>query len=250
MLSRLCNAIARPPFIFCLFTLIGGLAPLKSSGAQATPSPATPPPASPPPAPPPTQVVPQTAVKKILCLGDSLTDGYGVAREASWPTLLEAALKEKGYHNTKVVNAGLSGSTSASGLSRLQWQLKSPDKPQLLILALGANDGLRGIDLKSTKANLEAVIKLSLQNQIKVILVGMQMPANYGTTYTDEFARIFTDLAKTYHTGLIPFLLEGVAMDKKLNQNDGIHPNELGYKRVILNVVPHVINALEAQKPI
>jgi acyl-CoA thioesterase-1 len=244
MLSHPTSVVTKYSLIISLVTLIGVLHPIESTRAQ-TPSPKS---------PAATHTAPQapsvTAVKKILCLGDSLTDGYGVAREAAWPALLESALKTAGYPKINVVNAGLSGATSASGLSRLQWQLKSPEKPHILILALGSNDGLRGIDLKSTKANLESVIKLAIQNHIKVILVGMQMPANYGSTYTDEFARIFTDLAKTYQTGLIPFLLEGVAMDKKLNQNDGIHPNELGYKRVVLNVIPQVLSTLESQKPI
>lgn len=238
--------LGRPPLMVAQFLTLASLwagfsisltrafgqSPMAASPSQAA-SPASPPPSSPV----------RDGGTKILCLGDSLTDGYGVPREAAWPALLESELKAKGQ-KINVVNAGISGSTSASGLSRLKWQLKSPQKPQILILALGANDGLRGIDLKSTKANLESVIKLAQQNHLKVILVGMQMPANYGSTYTEEFSKLFTDLAKTYQTGLIPFLLEGVALDKKLNQNDGIHPNEDGYKRVVLNVVPHVLKVL------
>jgi acyl-CoA thioesterase-1 len=179
--------------------------------------------------------------RKVLCLGDSLTEGYGVAREAAWPELLQADLKGRGMGDITIVNAGISGSTSASGLSRLKWFLKSPDLPEILILELGANDGLRGIDPKVTAKNLRDVIQLAKSRGIQVLLAGMQMPTNYGPDYTKAFAALYPEIAKDEGVAFIPFFLEGVAGDRSLNQADGIHPNEAGYKTIAKTVAKYLV---------
>lgn len=168
--------------------------------------------------------------KRLVVLGDSLTEGYGVPRDAAYPALLEKKLNQAQLGNSKwkVVNAGVSGSTSASGLSRLQWQLKS--KPDVLVVALGANDGLRGTTPASTKKNLKDVIELAKKNKITVILAGLLMPPNYGPGFTKEFGAIFPTVAREQKVPLIPFLLEGVAGDPSKNLADGIHPNEKGHE--------------------
>lgn len=166
------------------------------------------------------------AQKKLLVLGDSISDGYGVARENSYPSLLEKKIQEAGK-KWIVINASITGSTSASALGRLKWQLKN--KPDLLLLALGANDGLRGLPVDNMKKNLAQTIELAQKEKIPVILAGMMMPPNYGKNFTDGFKQVFPDLAKQYHLKLIPFLLDKVAGESKLNQSDGIHPNEKGH---------------------
>jgi acyl-CoA thioesterase-1 len=179
--------------------------------------------------------------RKVLCLGDSLTEGYGVAREAAWPELLQTDLKNLGLSDITIVNAGISGSTSASGLSRLKWFLKSPEQPEILILELGANDGLRGIDPKVTQKNLRDVIQLAKSRGIRVLLAGMQMPTNYGPEYTKKFAALYPEIAKDEGVDFIPFFLEGVAGDRSLNQADGIHPNEAGYKIIAKTVSKYLL---------
>lgn len=168
--------------------------------------------------------------KRMVILGDSLTEGYGVPRESAYPALLEKKLNEAKLQGQrwKVVNAGVSGSTSASGLSRLQWQLKS--KPDVLIVALGANDGLRGTSPASTKKNLKDVVELAQKNKISVILAGLLMPPNYGPGFTKDFGAIFPAVARETKVPLIPFILEGVAGDPTKNLADGIHPNEKGHE--------------------
>lgn len=176
---------------------------------------------------------------KLVILGDSLTEGYGVAREKAFPALLENLIKEdRQLGPWQVVNAGVSGSTSASIKSRLAWQLRG--QPDVLVLALGANDGLRGLDPKSTRKNIEEGILSAEKAGVTVILAGLQMPPNYGGPYRKEFAAIFADLAEKYKVPLIPFLLEGVAGDSKLNLPDGIHPNEKGYEIISRNVFKNV----------
>ena len=171
----------------------------------------------------------------IVCLGDSLTEGYGVAPEQSVPSLLERRLRAAGHPGARVINAGISGSTSASAGSRLRWQLRAD--PDVLILALGANDGLRGIDLADTRRNLDAAITTATGAGVKVVLAGMQIPPNYGPSYTRGFAALFPELAGQHGIALIPFLLEGVAARPELNLPDGIHPNAQGYERVVQNVL-------------
>ena len=171
--------------------------------------------------------------KKILALGDSLTEGYGIRPNYSYPTQLEQKLKKSGK-NYKVLNGGISGSTTASGLSRLKWFLKA--KPDIVIVALGANDGLRGLDINESKKNLEKIIIHAKEKGLIVILAGMQMPPNYGAEYRDKFKSIFFELSKKHKLPMIPFLLEGIAGNKKLNIEDGIHPNKEGYKVMVENV--------------
>ena len=144
---------------------------------------------------------------KILALGDSLTEGYGVEKEEAYPHLLEEALREKGFSGIQVINAGISGSTSASAVSRLKWYMRA--KPKILILALGANDGLRGLSVENMKKNLGGAIELAQSKNIRILLAGMQMPLNYGKNYTDSFKKAYFELAEQYDTGIIPFLLKG-----------------------------------------
>jgi acyl-CoA thioesterase-1 len=178
----------------------------------------------------------------IVCLGDSLTEGYGLAPERAYPTLVERMLRERG-HSVRVVNAGISGSTSAGAVSRLRWQLRS--RPAIVLLALGANDGLRGVDVAATRANLSAAIELAQQSGARVLLAGMKLPPNYGHEYTAAFEAIFPALAKQHGVALLPFLLEGVAADPALNLPDGIHPNERGAEIVARNVFSALLPLLD-----
>ena len=162
----------------------------------------------------------------ILFIGDSLTEGYGVDKKNSYPALIEKQLLSEGK-KVKVMNGSVSGSTTSSGKKRLRWFLKG--KPKFLILALGANDGLRGIKLDVSKKNLDEIIALANKNKIHVLLAGMMLPPNYGPDYTKKFKSMYSTLAKKHKLTLIPFLLEGVASIKELNQADGIHPNEKGH---------------------
>jgi len=171
----------------------------------------------------------------ILCLGDSLTEGYGIDPQHAYPAVLERRLREAG-HSVEVVNAGISGATSASGPSRLRWQLRA--RPDIMILELGANDALRGVDLASTRRNLARTIAMAKTEGVLVVLAGMQIPTNYGPAYTRDFRELFPSLAKQYDVALIPFFLEGVAARPDLNLPDGIHPTAEGYLRVVDNVVP------------
>jgi acyl-CoA thioesterase-1 len=173
---------------------------------------------------------PAAFAKKLLVLGDSLTEGFGVAKEMAYPALLEKKLRAGGQDWT-VINAGISGSTSASAVSRLKWQLKN--KPDVLLLALGANDGLRGLKTDELEKNLAATIELAQKENIPVILVGMMMPPNYSKDYTEKFKAVYPRLAKKYRVKkFIPFLLEGVGGVTSLNQSDGIHPNEKGQEAI------------------
>jgi len=180
---------------------------------------------------------------RIVCLGDSLTEGYSLAPEQAWPDLLQAALRRDGWPRAEVINAGVSGSTSASAVSRLKWQLRS--KPDVLVLALGANDGLRGIAPEETRKNLAAAIDLAQSSGIVVLLAGMKMPPNYGPEYTKSFEATFSALAADKKVGLIPFLLEGVAADPALNLPDGIHPNAEGYVIIAQTVARHLKTLLD-----
>src|SRR5688572_7479646 len=180
-------------------------------------------------------VVQPANVKTILFFGDSLTAGYGLSPEEAFPALLEKAMTKNGAR-VRVVNAGLSGETSAGGLSRIDWILRQPI--DIFVLELGANDGLRGLPLKQTVSNLQAIIDKvkSKQPNVKIVMAGMMVPPNLGQAYTDEFRRIYPTLAKKNNAILIPFLLEGVAGDEKLNQADGIHPNVAGHQLIAKNL--------------
>ncbi len=182
----------------------------------------------------------------VVCLGDSLTEGYGVAPEESYPSLLQEHFDARGL-DVRVVNAGVSGSTSASAVSRLRWQLRA--KPDFVVLALGANDGLRGVEPAATRRNLQSAIAVAKEAGIRVVLVGMKLPPNYGPEYLREFERIFPELASENGLPLVPFLLEGVAADPSLNLADGIHPNALGYRIVVENVLATLAPLLALEQP-
>jgi acyl-CoA thioesterase-1 len=173
--------------------------------------------------------------KTILFFGDSLTAGYGLSAENAFPALIEKELN-KSQKRVRVINGGLSGETSAGGLSRIDWVLKQP--VDIFVLELGANDGLRGLPLAQTRKNLQGIIdKVKAKNpKVKLVLTGMMVPPNMGKAYSDEFKEIFPALAKKNNATLMPFLLEGVGGDEKLNQADGIHPNEAGHKIVAKNL--------------
>lgn len=186
------------------------------------------------------QATPKT--QTLLFFGDSLTAGYGLSPEEAFPNLIEKQLIKNGK-KVKVVNAGLSGETSAGGLSRLDWVLKQP--VEIFVLELGANDGLRGLPLDQTRKNLQSIIdKVKTKYpQTKIVLAGMMVPPNLGNAYTNEFQKMFPDLAKKNNATLIPFLLNGVAGDEKLNQADGIHPNVEGHK-IVAHTVMKIIEPL------
>lgn len=164
--------------------------------------------------------------KKVLILGDSISDGYGVETSLAYPALVEKELQSQKL-NVQVVNGSISGSLSSSGPGRLKWQLKS--KPQIVILQLGGNDALKGTPPPVIKENLRKTIQLAKQNQVQVLLAGMRIFQNYGTPYANAFERIFPELAREEKIPLIPFILEGVGGQKDLNLPDGIHPNEKGH---------------------
>ncbi len=170
----------------------------------------------------------------ILAFGDSLTEGYGLDKAQSYPSLLQARLQEKGY-DYRVVNAGISGDTSAGGANRIAAAL-TDDNVRVMILELGANDMLRGQDLRLTKKNLSAIIEKAQAKKIEVILAGMEAPTNWGEDYQRAFHNLFVDLAKEYKLKLIPFFLTNVAGKAELNQGDGIHPNVQGTQLVLDNV--------------
>lgn len=166
--------------------------------------------------------------KKLIVLGDSLTEGLGVAKESAYPALLEKKIHDSGKKEWTVVNAGVSGSTTASAIGRMKWLFKS--KPDLLLLVLGANDGLRGLKIEETEKNLAQAIEYAQAQKVPVVLGGLYAPPNYGKDYTDKFKKMYLELSKKYRIPLIPFLLDKVAGDPKYNQADGIHPNEAGHK--------------------
>ncbi len=162
----------------------------------------------------------------ILFLGDSLTEGLGLDSGEAFPELIAARFRDEGRGDIKIINGGVSGSTSASAPTRLQWFLRS--KPDLMVLSLGANDGLRGLAVDELKVNLSKTIELAQQNGVRVALTGMLVPPNMGPDYSAAFAAVFPDLAARYQLPLLPFLLDGVAAVPELNQADGIHPNVAG----------------------
>jgi len=166
---------------------------------------------------------------RIVFLGDSLTAGYGLERHQSVPSLIQGRLDSSGYRY-EVVNAGVSGDTSAGGLSRLDWSLSGD--VQVLVVELGANDGLRGLPVAAMKNNLDQIIRRAKQRGITVLLTGMEAPPNYGAAYTREFRQVFHDLAQVHKIAFVPFFLQGVAGIPTLNIADGIHPNPAGARIV------------------
>ena len=177
------------------------------------------------------------AERVIVALGDSLTAGLGVAPDEAWPALLGARLRREGYPY-RVVNAGVSGDTSAGGLARLDWVLRND--PEVVIVALGANDGLRGQPVRALRANLTAIVERLQKRGVKVLLAGMRLPPNYGAAFTDDFAAVYADVARRTGVPLVPFLLDKVAAAPGLNQADGIHPNAAGHRVIADRLWPHL----------
>jgi acyl-CoA thioesterase-1 len=204
--------------------------------ACSSSEPAAPPPAaSSAPAAETGATSPRAARPRIVVLGDSLTAGLGLPPEQAYPTLLQQRLDKEGL-KYEVVNAGVSGDTSAGGLARLDWALEGDVR--VLMVALGGNDGLRGLPAEELKANLSQIIERAQARHIQVILAGMEAPPNFGQSYIVSFHQIYPDLARQYKISLVPFLLQGVAGIDTLNQRDGIHPTAEGARIVAENVWP------------
>jgi acyl-CoA thioesterase-1 len=183
----------------------------------------------------------KAAPVKIMAFGDSLFAGYGVADADNIPTQLEQVLKADG-HDVRMINAAVSGDTTADGLARLDWSLS--EKPDLILLELGANDALRALDPDMARANLDRILARLKAANIPVLICGMIAPRNLGPAYAAKFDPIFADLAAKYNAPLYPFILDGVALDPSLNQADGIHPNPQGVKIVVKRLTPYVEKAL------
>ncbi len=180
-----------------------------------------------------------SAQKNILFFGNSLTAGYGLSPDEAFPAIAAELLQQKGKA-VKVINGGLSGETSAGGLTRIDWMLRQP--VDILVLELGANDGLRGLPLEQTRLNLQGIInKARAKNpKIKIVIAGMMVPPNMGPEYSEKFQQLFKDLAQKNQAVLIPFLLEGVAGHPHLNLPDGIHPNAAGHRIVAQTVLQYL----------
>lgn len=224
----------------CLLALL-----LPACGRDATPPPASDPAtaAERQPGPPAGSTAPAAAAKpRIVFLGDSLTAGLGLPTDQSYPSLIGKRLQQRGY-DYEIVNAGVSGDTSAGGVRRLDWSLEGDVR--LLVVALGANDGLRGLPTSDLKKNLKAVLDRAKARNIPVVLAGMEAPPNNGPDYAREFRNVYAELAQEYRVRFVPFLLLGVAGNAALNQSDGIHPNARGAQIV----ADHVWAELEAALP-
>lgn len=206
----------------------------------------------------------------ILVFGDSLSAAYGLAQPQGWPALLQKklqtemleapkvtlkapvnkplnklnAISQTHFSAWKVTNASVSGETTSGGLSRLKTAL-AKTQPKIVILELGANDGLRGLPIKNMQSNLEAMIKLSQQAGAKVLLIGMRIPPNYGATYTNGFSEIYAKLSNQYNTALVPFLLQKVAANPALIQSDGLHPNTIAQPMLLDTIWPHLLPLLK-----
>lgn len=172
---------------------------------------------------------------RIVALGDSLTAGYGLNAEEAFPVKLEAALRARG-HAVEVANAGVSGDTTTGGLARLEWSI--PEETEAVILELGANDALRGIDPEISRRALDEIMRRLTARGLPVLLCGMLAPPNLGPEYGQRFAAVYLDLARTYDAGLYPFFLDGVAGDARLNLPDGLHPTAAGVDRIVQGILP------------
>ena len=179
---------------------------------------------------------------RILVLGDSLTAGYGLDAKDAFPARLQAALRDRN-RDVVVLNGGVSGDTSAGGRARLGWALA--DKPDAVIVELGANDGLRGLDPKATFGNLDAIISEVRAAGLPLLLTGMLAPPNLGREYAEEFNAVFPKLAKKHDVPLYPFFLQGVAAEPELNQQDGIHPNAKGVEVIVGRILPFVLDLMQ-----
>jgi acyl-CoA thioesterase-1 len=172
----------------------------------------------------------------IMVLGDSLSSAHGIDERQGWVNLLRQKLEENGYPQT-VVNASISGDTTQDGLSRLEDAI-GHHRPDIVIVELGGNDGLRAFPIDAIRSNLSRIMETIRESGAKIVLAGMRMPPNYGPDYTDAFAQLYPDLAVRFHAALVPFFMEGVAMDPELMQGDGIHPNARGQPVLLGNVWP------------
>jgi acyl-CoA thioesterase I len=177
------------------------------------------------------------AERVIVAFGDSLTAGLGVTPENSYPARLQARLRAEGYAY-RVVNAGASGDTTAGGIRRVDWALKN--KPDVVIVELGANDALRAQDLASVRANLDAIVTRFQKAGARVLLVGMEVPPNYGARYASDFRKLYAEVARKRDVAFMPFLLDGVAGNPTLNQPDGLHPTAEGYRLVVDRLWPYL----------
>ncbi|WP_374762926.1 arylesterase [Yunchengibacter salinarum] len=188
---------------------------------------------------------PESGPARVLALGDSLTAGYGLAPGKGFTDQLQRWLAERMARPVRVINAGVSGDTSSGGYSRLDWALGSVEgKPDLVIVELGANDGLRGVDPRVTRRKLDAILQDLTARDIPVLLAGMRAPPNLGPDYAAAFDPLFKALAEKHDVAFYPFFLEGVAADPDLNQDDGIHPTAKGVAVIVDNIGPHVLDAL------
>ncbi len=173
----------------------------------------------------------------IVAFGDSLTAGLGIPADQAYPSLLAAKLKAEGYPY-RVVNAGVSGETTAGGLRRVDWALRL--QPEIAIVELGTNDALRGQDLASARSNLDQIVARFQAAGARVLIAGMRLPPNYGLGYTTEFQRLYEDVAKQRRAALMPFFLDGVGGNPRLNQSDGIHPTSEGYRLIVDRLWPYL----------
>lgn len=194
-----------------------------------------------PSAPAPTSA---PAPRRLLAFGDSLTAGYGLAPEDTFPVKLQARLRADGFA-VNVANGGFSGDTTAGGLARVKWVLA--DRPQYTLIEFGANDALRGLDPQLARANLIKILDRMKADGVRVLLIGMNAPANWGPGYAQAFDAIYPDLAKQYGVPLYPFFLEGVALDPGLNQPDGLHPNAGGVDVIVARIAPDVEKLLRTK---
>jgi len=184
-----------------------------------------------------------SAIEKVILFGDSLMAGYGLPKEHHLSLVLENNLKQDGF-NIQVINGSVSGSTSSGGLNRAEWSLSDPGI-DLIILGMGANDMLRGIQPDETKKNLEQIIEIAKKKEIEIILAGMIAPTTHGAKYKKDFDAIYPKLSKKHNLQFIPFLLEGVALNPSLNQQDGIHPNKKGTIKISENIKKSIIAILD-----
>jgi acyl-CoA thioesterase-1 len=184
---------------------------------------------------------PAAAERVLVAFGDSLTAGLGVAPDEAWPALIALRLRREGYAY-RVVNAGVSGDTTAGALRRVDWVLRA--RPEVVVVALGANDGLRAQPVEAMRANLVAVVERLRGAGARVLLAGMRLPPNYGLGYPRAFAAVFPEVARRTGAALMPFLLDGVAAEPALNQGDGIHPNAAGHRVMAERIWPHLVPLL------
>lgn len=189
-----------------------------------------------------------TDTKTIVIVGDSLSAGFGIKAEQSWPALLQKRLTKQNAHY-RVVNASITGDTTRGGLSRLPELLKR-EQPDIVILELGGNDGLRGFSLKLIRKNLSDMIELSQKAGADVLLMGVRLPVNYGKKFRKKFEAVFIELASQHQTGLVPMLMKNVSTNPQLMQKDGIHPSAAGQPVMLENIWPELLPLLNRSKPV